>query len=116
MIDKFDKTPLIFKRSIINNGFNSTLLNNESLRDNTLIFSKEVKTQKVCNQHQSGRCWIFAGLNILREKVANKILSDYPEVIEKTIEEGVGETGAQFTKRCISLALSLYWETKVLTK
>ena len=72
MIDKFDKTPLVFKRSIINNGFNATLLNNESLRDNTLIFSKEVKTQKVCNQHQSGRCWIFAGLNILREKVAKK--------------------------------------------
>jgi len=47
-----------------------------------------------------------------REKVANKILSDYPEVIEKTIEEGVGETGAQFTKRCINLALSLYWENK----
>ena len=35
-------------------------------------FSIDIKTMKVANQKKSGRCWIFAGLNILREEVAKK--------------------------------------------
>ncbi|MGI6705624.1 MAG: aminopeptidase C [Clostridia bacterium] len=35
-------------------------------------FSIELDTMKVTNQKASGRCWLFAGLNILREKVAKK--------------------------------------------
>ncbi len=36
-------------------------------------FSIDIKTMKVCNQKQSGRCWIFAGLNILREIIGKKL-------------------------------------------
>ncbi|MBO4540961.1 MAG: C1 family peptidase [Bacilli bacterium] len=36
-------------------------------------FSVEVKTLPVANQRQSGRCWIFAALNILREKIAKDL-------------------------------------------
>lgn len=35
-------------------------------------FSLELKTLPVANQKQSGRCWIFAGLNFLREGIAKK--------------------------------------------
>lgn len=35
-------------------------------------FSNEIKTLPVTSQKQSGRCWIFAGLNVLREIVANQ--------------------------------------------
>ena len=35
-------------------------------------FSIDIETLKVPNQKKSGRCWIFAGLNILREEVAKK--------------------------------------------
>ena len=35
-------------------------------------FSVEVKTRGITAQEQSGRCWLFAALNILREKVAEK--------------------------------------------
>jgi len=35
-------------------------------------FSNEIKTLPVTSQKQSGRCWIFAGLNVLREIVANR--------------------------------------------
>lgn len=38
----------------------------------TFHFSVEVPTLPVANQKQSGRCWIFAGLNLLREPVAKK--------------------------------------------
>ena len=39
-------------------------------------FSIENKTLAVTNQKQSGRCWIFAGLNVLREIVAKKLNLD----------------------------------------
>lgn len=35
-------------------------------------FSLSLKTLPVANQKQSGRCWIFAGLNLLREIIAKK--------------------------------------------
>ena len=35
-------------------------------------FSIDIKTLPVTNQKASGRCWIFAGLNVLREKIAKK--------------------------------------------
>ncbi len=35
-------------------------------------FSIEIKTHGITDQGQSGRCWFFAGLNILREKVIEK--------------------------------------------
>ena len=35
-------------------------------------FSNTIKTMEATNQMSSGRCWIFAGLNILREKVAKR--------------------------------------------
>lgn len=36
-------------------------------------FSNEIKTRGVTNQKKSGRCWMFAGLNVLRESVADKL-------------------------------------------
>lgn len=36
-------------------------------------FSVDIKTMPVANQRQSGRCWIFAGLNVLREEVSKKL-------------------------------------------
>ncbi len=35
-------------------------------------FSISIETMPVCNQKASGRCWIFAGLNLLREVIAKK--------------------------------------------
>lgn len=45
-----------------------------------------------------------------RKKIANQILSDWPDLIEKVIEEGNGESGAQFQSRCEKLALKEYWK------
>lgn len=33
-------------------------------------FSLEIKTMKVTNQKSSGRCWLFAAANVLRERIA----------------------------------------------
>ena len=39
-------------------------------------FSINIKTHSVTNQESSGRCWAFAALNILREKVIEKCYLD----------------------------------------
>ena len=36
------------------------------------IFSIDLKTLPVTNQMQSGRCWIFSSMNVLREMIAKK--------------------------------------------
>ena len=33
-------------------------------------FSLEIPTMEVCNQEHSGRCWLFAAANVLRERIA----------------------------------------------
>ena len=45
----------------------------ESIHDLQPHFSIEIKTMGACNQKASGRCWIFAGLNLLREKIAKEL-------------------------------------------
>lgn len=40
--------------------------------NNPNFFSIDLKTMPVTNQLQSGRCWIFSGLNILREILGKK--------------------------------------------
>ena len=38
----------------------------------TYTFSNEIPTMPVTNQKSSGRCWIFAGLNMLREAIGKQ--------------------------------------------
>lgn len=45
----------------------------EAARLNPYHFSNVVKTRDITNQKSSGRCWIFAGMNLLREVVAEKL-------------------------------------------
>jgi bleomycin hydrolase len=41
-------------------------------------FSVEVPTTKITNQKQSGRCWMFATLNVLRERIVSALnLEDF---------------------------------------
>ena len=35
-------------------------------------FNINIKTHSITDQQSSGRCWLFAGLNILREKIIKK--------------------------------------------
>ena len=66
-------------RSVLNkNPISSVVYKNENEPNTVFTFSKEIKTLPVCNQKRSGRCWIFAGLNVLREIIASKLgLKDF---------------------------------------
>jgi len=45
-----------------------------------------------------------------RRAMAGKILDDTPELIDKMVAEGDGDTGAQFSKRCADIAKAKWWE------
>ncbi|WP_276804728.1 C1 family peptidase [Lactobacillus hominis] len=69
---KADKTAKIVGRTIAKNGFLSSSEDQEASKRNNMTFSIEVPTGKVGNQRQSGRCWLFAALNVLRQEFAQK--------------------------------------------
>jgi len=58
--------------SITNNDISDLALNRDILRRHNEIFSHKVKTKGITDQKSSGRCWLFAGLNILRPAVIEK--------------------------------------------
>ncbi len=46
--------------------------------DTKMMFSHEIKTHGITNQKASGRCWMFAGCNLLREQIIKKLeLEDF---------------------------------------
>lgn len=47
-------------------GIMDASVNYELVNKNPNVFSKELKLGKITNQRQSGRCWMFAGLNTLK--------------------------------------------------
>ena len=62
----------IARHALTNNSISSLAKVNEQTEFTRNRFSIELKTLKVTNQKASGRCWIFAGCNVLREVVAQK--------------------------------------------
>jgi len=53
-----------------NNLLSEVSIPSNQLVDNYYIFSNKIKNRnKVSNQGSSGRCWMFAGLNVIRHKM-----------------------------------------------
>jgi len=68
--------------AITNNDINSLALNRDVLRQHNDIFSHKIKTKGITNQKSSGRCWLFAGLNVMRPAVIQKYKLDKFEFSE----------------------------------
>jgi len=66
-----DHTRSMFN-AITNNDINSLALNRDLLRNHNEVFSHKIKVKGITNQKSSGRCWLFAGLNIMRPTVIRK--------------------------------------------
>ncbi len=47
-----------------------------------------------------------------RRKIAGRILSDWPRLIESTVRASAGESGTAFERRCGELALENFWADK----
>jgi len=59
--------------SITNNDISSLALNRDIVREHNELFSHKIETKGITNQKSSGRCWLFAGLNVLRPVVLEKL-------------------------------------------
>lgn len=60
-------------------SINMLALNQENLRNLDTNFSIEVKSVGITNQQRSGRCWLFTGLNVLRNEMIQKYNLDNME-------------------------------------
>ncbi len=59
--------------TVHNNSLMNLLIPSTKNLDNYHIFSNKIKDlNKISNQKNSGRCWMFAGLNVIRNKFINK--------------------------------------------
>ena len=64
---------------------NDICYDREQAKKMNFKFSLEVPTMSACNQKSSGRCWIFAAMNVLREKVAKDLNLDSFELSQSYI-------------------------------
>ena len=72
---KYDSNPMhrIMQNVLAKNKITKSIKINDSRLYNRHIFEIDIPTMKATNQQSSGRCWIFAGLNVLREIVGKKL-------------------------------------------
>lgn len=55
--------------AVTNNDLSALALNRNIARGGDSHFSHRIKSKGITNQKRSGRCWMFAGLNVLRPQV-----------------------------------------------
>jgi len=59
--------------AVIANPIDRIALNHEVVRNHNTLFSDEIKSGKVTDQKSTGRCWLYAALNVLRPAVVQRV-------------------------------------------
>jgi len=68
----------VLRHALSNNDINEIVKTQDDIRSIDFQFEIDIKTMTATNQKQSGRCWIFSALNVLREIIAKKLnLKDF---------------------------------------
>ena len=68
-----NNTNLLAKNTISSNPLKNVLLNQDILQKRRKIFTKKIEIDsKIADQESSGRCWLFAFLNVIRLKMIKK--------------------------------------------
>lgn len=63
----------VIANAIVKNGVQAVAQRRPRVTEMPYAFSHEVRTGAVTNQRQSGRCWLFAGLNVMRQRMADSL-------------------------------------------
>lgn len=58
--------------AVANNKLREVALDQERLNTSDMLFSNKIETKGITDQNSTGRCWLYAGLNVLRPKVIEK--------------------------------------------
>ncbi len=73
-----DRSNQVACDAVMTNGLNKSCQNQEARRRQTHSFSLTIKQGEVTNQKQSGRCWLFAALNVMRSRIIRNLnLEDF---------------------------------------
>lgn len=78
--EDFDRAPVnaVAMNAVVNNGLVNAAKNYELARRSLHTFSVSLEQGKITSQKQSGRCWLFAGLNTMRaHMIARLKLEDF---------------------------------------
>ena len=67
-----DKVNTVIRHALSQNTIDELAKNQDRAFETNFSFSLDLKTMPVANQKRSGRCWIFAATNVLREMIAKK--------------------------------------------
>ncbi|MCR5506158.1 MAG: C1 family peptidase [Bacilli bacterium] len=67
-----DAKHTVLRHAFVGNSLKSIVTDQDAIKDYDFNFSINIDTLPVANQKASGRCWIFAATNFLREKIAKK--------------------------------------------
>ena len=68
-----DPVARIARNAVAKTAIKAVALNRDALVRLTHTYSHSVKTGKSTTQNASGRCWMFAGLNLFRTQIAEKL-------------------------------------------
>lgn len=68
-----NKINRIVRHTMSNVPITEMAYHKDNLCNNEMIFDIEIPTMPVTNQKSSGRCWIFAACNVLREIIAKNL-------------------------------------------
>jgi bleomycin hydrolase len=71
-----DPVARIARNAIAKTPIKGVALNRDAVVRHTHTYSHTVKTGKATAQNASGRCWLFAGLNLFRTQIAEKLKVD----------------------------------------
>ena len=71
--------------ALTRNGISGIACDHGSLRETNYKFSLDIKTLPAAHQQSTGRCWLFAGLNVLREMVAKNYNLDKFELSQNYV-------------------------------
>lgn len=67
-----DRANRVAMDAVMTNGLNKSCLNHDARRRTTHTFSISLEQGSVTNQKASGRCWLFAAMNVMRARVMKK--------------------------------------------
>ncbi len=66
----------VIENAIFKNGLDNVLLNYEIVCENQNVFNIELPSAKITNQKASGRCWLFAALNMVKYSISKNLNID----------------------------------------
>ncbi len=69
---ELDQSSRALMNAVTNNDLNDLALDRNFFNKHDDLFSFKVDTKGITNQKSSGRCWMFAGLNMMRPAVMEK--------------------------------------------